>query len=71
MVLENSASWEPALEHDDSAAIVPELAGGVPLIKVVGIGGGGQQRGEPHVQGEAAGGRILRGQHRRPAPVSL
>ena len=41
MVLENSASWEPALEHDDSAAIVPELAGGVPLIKVVGIGGGG------------------------------
>jgi len=41
MVLENSASWEPALEHDDSAATVPELGGGVPLIKVVGIGGGG------------------------------
>ena len=41
MVLENSASWEPALEHDDLAAIVPEIAGGVPLIKVVGIGGGG------------------------------
>ena len=41
MVLENSASWEPALELDDSAATVQELGGGVPLIKVVGIGGGG------------------------------
>ena len=41
MVLENSASWEPALELDDSAATVPELGNGVPLIKVVGIGGGG------------------------------
>ena len=41
MVLENSASWEPALEHDDSADTAPELGGGVPLIKVVGIGGGG------------------------------
>ena len=41
MVLENSASWEPALEHDNPAATVPELGGGVPLIKVVGIGGGG------------------------------
>ena len=40
MVLENSASWEPALELDDSAATVQELGGG-PLIKVVGIGGGG------------------------------
>ena len=41
MVLENSASWEPALELGDSAATVPELGNGVPLIKVVGIGGGG------------------------------
>ena len=41
MVLENSASWEPALEHGDSAATVQELGGSVPLIKVVGIGGGG------------------------------
>ncbi len=41
MVLENSASWEPAMELDDPAATVPELGGGVPLIKVVGIGGGG------------------------------
>ena len=41
MVLENSASWEPALERDDAATTVPELGGGVPLIKVVGIGGGG------------------------------
>ena len=41
MVLENSASWEPALERDDSAATVTELGNGVPLIKVVGIGGGG------------------------------
>ena len=41
MVLENSASWESTLEHDDSADTVPELGGGVPLIKVVGIGGGG------------------------------
>jgi len=41
MVLENSASWEPALEPDVSGVTVPEIGGGVPLIKVVGIGGGG------------------------------
>ena len=41
MVLENSASWEPGTEGGDITSMVPELGGGVPLIKVVGIGGGG------------------------------
>ncbi|MCH8107050.1 MAG: cell division protein FtsZ [Chloroflexi bacterium] len=41
MVLENSASWEPAKNLDDGAIPVPEIGGGVPLIKVVGIGGAG------------------------------
>ena len=41
MVRENSASWESALELEMSAAAASDLGGGVPLIKVVGIGGGG------------------------------
>ena len=41
MVLENSASWEPAMEREDGAITVPEIGGGVPMIKVVGIGGAG------------------------------
>ena len=41
MVLENSASWELGPERDDITGMVPELGGGVPLIKVVGVGGGG------------------------------
>ena len=41
MVLENSASWEPAIETDDPYNGVPEIGAGAPVIKVVGIGGGG------------------------------
>lgn len=41
MELENSASWEPAMEREDGAITVPEIGGGVPMIKVVGIGGAG------------------------------
>jgi len=41
MVLENSASWEPGAENVDSFNMMPEIGGGVPIIKVVGIGGGG------------------------------
>ena len=41
MVLENSASWEPNNELSDSLNLVPEIARGVPMIKVLGIGGGG------------------------------
>lgn len=41
MVLENSASWEPGAENIDSFNMMPEVGGGVPIIKVVGIGGGG------------------------------
>ena len=41
MVLENSASWEPGVENIDPLNLMPEVGGGVPIIKVVGIGGGG------------------------------
>ena len=41
MLLENSASWEPGAENVDSFNMIPEVGGGVPIIKVVGIGGGG------------------------------
>ncbi|MEC9280302.1 MAG: hypothetical protein VX947_05375, partial [Chloroflexota bacterium] len=41
MVLENSASWEPARENLDSLNMMPEVGVGVPNIKVLGIGGGG------------------------------
>jgi cell division protein FtsZ len=41
MVLENSASWEPAPENMDPSNMLPEVGVGVPRIKVVGIGGGG------------------------------
>ena len=41
MVLENSASWEPARENLDSLNMLPEVGVGVPNIKVLGIGGGG------------------------------
>lgn len=41
MVFDNSASWEPAPDMPDQLNLVPEIVGGVPLIKVVGIGGGG------------------------------
>ena len=41
MVLENSASWEPVADSNDPYNLVPEVGKGAPLIKVVGVGGGG------------------------------
>jgi len=41
MVLENSASWEPARENSDPLNLMPEGGLAVPIIKVLGIGGGG------------------------------
>mgnify|MGYP000613210695 FL=1 len=41
MVLENSASWEPARENLDPLNLMPEGGLAVPIIKVLGIGGGG------------------------------
>lgn len=41
MVFDNSASWEPAPMMPDQPEKVPDIVGGVPMIKVVGVGGGG------------------------------
>ena len=41
MVFDNSASWEPGPDMPEPLERVPDIIGGVPLIKVVGIGGGG------------------------------
>ena len=41
MVLDSSASWEPGDETADQSELLPEIARGVPLIKVLGVGGGG------------------------------
>tara|TARA_B100001013_G_scaffold80845_1_gene43730 strand:- start:1367 stop:2521 length:1155 start_codon:yes stop_codon:yes gene_type:complete len=41
MVLDSSASWEPGNETVDQSELLPEIARGVPLIKVFGVGGGG------------------------------
>jgi cell division protein FtsZ len=41
MVFNNSASWEPGGEMNDPSNLVPEIARGVPMIKVLGVGGGG------------------------------
>ena len=38
---DNSASWEPAEHFDDTDGLIPEIGRGVPLIKVLGVGGGG------------------------------
>ncbi|MDE2682592.1 MAG: cell division protein FtsZ [Chloroflexota bacterium] len=38
---DNSASWEPAGGFEESDGMFPEIGRGVPLIKVVGVGGGG------------------------------
>ena len=38
---DNSASWEPAERFDDPDGLIPEIGRGVPLIKVLGVGGGG------------------------------
>ncbi len=41
MVFGSSASWEPGRDSSDSYNSIPEIARGVPLIKVLGVGGGG------------------------------
>ena len=42
MLLDNSASWEPNGEIGERPSnLMPEIARGVPMIKVMGIGGGG------------------------------
>ena len=41
MVFGSSASWEPGRDRNDSHNAMPEIARGVPLIKVLGVGGGG------------------------------
>jgi cell division protein FtsZ len=41
MVFDNSASWDPGSELHEASNLVPEIARGVPMIKVLGIGGGG------------------------------
>ena len=41
MVLDNSASWESPIQSNDPYSGVPEIGAGAPIIKVVGIGGGG------------------------------
>ena len=49
MVLENSASWEPGNEASEPPNLMPDIARGVPLIKVLGIGGGGTPTERPTV----------------------
>ena len=51
---DNSASWEPTGGFEEGEGMIPEIGRGVPLIKVFGVGGGGLQRGQPHVQRKAA-----------------
>ncbi len=41
MVSESSASWEPGFDVNDPYKGVPEIGAATPLIKVLGIGGGG------------------------------
>ena len=41
MVFGSSASWEPGKDSNESYNTMPEIARGVPLIKVLGVGGGG------------------------------
>ncbi len=41
MVFGSSASWEPGRDNSDNYNAMPEIARGVPLIKVLGVGGGG------------------------------
>lgn len=38
---DNSASWEPADGFGETDGLVPDIGRGVPLIKVLGVGGGG------------------------------
>ena len=41
MESENSASWESPFESHDPYSGVPEIGAGAPVIKVIGVGGGG------------------------------
>jgi cell division protein FtsZ len=41
MTFENPVSWEPGSQMNDPTNLLPEIALGVPLIKVLGVGGGG------------------------------
>jgi cell division protein FtsZ len=41
MVLENSALWEPAADSEEHHNGVPDMGTGAPVIKVIGVGGGG------------------------------
>jgi cell division protein FtsZ len=41
MVSEDSASWDLGIENDGAYDRLPELGAGAPVIKVVGVGGGG------------------------------
>ena len=41
MVFGSSASWEPGRDNNENYNSMPEIARGVPLIKVLGVGGGG------------------------------
>ncbi len=41
MVSESSSSWEPGFDVNDPYKGVPEIGAATPLIKVVGVGGGG------------------------------
>jgi cell division protein FtsZ len=41
MTFENPVSWEPGSQMNDPINLMPEIARGVPLIKVLGVGGGG------------------------------
>ena len=38
---DSSASWEPAGGFEEGDGMIPEIGRGVPLIKVMGVGGGG------------------------------
>ena len=41
MVFENSASWDSQINSNDPYSGVPDIGAGAPVIKVVGVGGGG------------------------------
>jgi cell division protein FtsZ len=41
MTFENPVSWESGRQMNDPIDLIPEIARGVPLIKVLGVGGGG------------------------------
>lgn len=41
MVFGSSASWEPGRDNNENYNAIPEIARGVPMIKVMGVGGGG------------------------------